>query len=238
MSEEIQILNTNHGTRIAWMGNLTPHMPTVVFFVGHGSDMHGTKAIAVAEWAMENNYGIIRFDYFGHGQSSGNLLDGNLSIWKKDCLAVIDQLTDNSPLIIVGSSLGGWLMLLAAAARPNRIAGLIGIAAAPDFTEDLIWNQLSPSQQQAMKTSGHIAFDNPYSKGDKVVYPYQLILDGRKNLFLKQPMDADYPIRLLHGMKDNEVPPKTAEKIAANINASDIEVTLVQEAGHRFSAPD
>ena len=135
--------------------------------------MDGSKAIATAEWAKENDYGMMRFDYFGHGRSSGDMMQGTIGHWLKDALAVIDTLTTGK-LVLVGSSLGGWLMMLAARARPERIAGLIGIAAAPDFTDDLIWDSLTPDQQKQMAKDGQIALPNPYAFED-VIYPYQLI---------------------------------------------------------------
>ena len=233
---KINFLQTDHETEIAWTGKLCPGKPTIVFFAGHGSDMNGTKAIAVDEWAHENDFGIIRFDYFGHGQSSGKYLDGTISIWRKDCLAVIDNLV-TGPIIIVGSSLGGWLMMLAAQDRMDRIAGLIGIAAAPDFTDDLIWDELSNDQKEQMQKEGEIALPNPYAPED-VIYPYELILDGRKNFVLKERQEAPFPVRLLHGMQDEEVPPATAEKLASNLDGDDIHVVLVEDAGHRFSTPE
>ena len=235
-SHDINILNTDHGSEIAWTGQVIEGTPTIVFFAGHGSDMNGTKAIAVDEWAQENGYGIIRFDYFGHGKSSGEFLDGTISIWRNDCNAVLDHLT-RGPIVIVGSSLGGWLMMLAARDRIDRIKGIIGIAAAPDFTEDLIWNSLSPDQQASMATDGQIALPNPYADGD-IVYRYTLITDGRKNFVLCDRQKTPFPVRLLHGMDDEEVPSHTSEILAKNLDGDDVQVVLVKGAGHRFSSPE
>ena len=232
---------SDHGTSIAWSG-WTPaqdnpdHNVTIVFFPGHGSDMDGSKALAAAAWAQENGYGMMRFDYFGHGQSSGDILDGTIGRWRQDALAVIDHLTTGK-LVLVGSSLGGWIMMLAARARPSRVRGLIGIAAAPDFTDDLIWNTLTPEQQAAMARDGQIALPNPYSPED-VIYPYQLITEARRHFVLTDQMDAPYPVRLLHGMHDEEVPWQTAENLAASLNGHDISTILVDGAGHRFSEPE
>ena len=230
------ILKTDHGTDIAWVGQTHKDRPNFIFFAGHGSDMNGTKAIAIDQWAQENGYGCIRFDYFGHGQSSGQYLDGTIGIWKKDCLAVIDTLT-TGPVFIVGSSLGGWLMMLAAQDRPNRIAGLVGIAAAPDFTDDLIWNALSDDQKAAMKRDGKIALPNPYAP-EEVIYPYALITEGRDHFVLRERQQVSFPVRLLHGMEDEEVPPSTAETLAKNLDGDDVHVLLVKGAGHRFSTPE
>ncbi|XDZ66662.1 alpha/beta fold hydrolase [Alphaproteobacteria bacterium LSUCC0684] len=239
MEKETQIvefLNTSHGARIAWTGAEVAGAPTIVFFAGHGSDMDGTKALAVDAWARENGFGIIRFDYSGHGRSSGAFLDGTISTWKADCLAVVDELTTGA-IILVGSSLGGWLMTLVARERSSRIAGIIGIAAAPDFTDELIWNRLSPAQQDDMKTTGRIALPNPYAPED-VIYTYALIEDGRKNFVLGARIPVGGPVRLLHGMKDEEVPHVSSEKLASVFQHPDIEVILDQDAGHRFSEPD
>lgn len=243
MAEEqnINYLDTDHGTRIAWAGWSAPEKTseasvTIIFFPGHGSDMDGSKAIATAEWAKENDYGMMRFDYFGHGRSSGDMMQGTIGHWLKDALAVIDTLTTGK-LVLVGSSLGGWLMMLAARARPERIAGLIGIAAAPDFTDDLIWDSLTPDQQKQMAKEGQIALPNPYAPED-VIYPYQLITEARQHFVLRDRMEAPYPVRLLQGMQDEEVPWQTAEKLAASLDGHDISTILVEGAGHRFSEPD
>ena len=208
----------------------------IIFLCGHGSDMDGTKALVAEDWAKRKGRPFLRFDYRGHGQSSGAFLDGNISSWTSDCLAAVDALTDG-PQILVGSSLGGWLMLNVALARPDRIAGLIGIAAAPDFTEDLLWAEFSEAQRRQIEADGVIALPNPYSD-EPVKYPWHLITDGRNNLRLRGGLDITAPVRLLHGMKDEEVPWTTATATAEALTGRDVEVTLVKEAGHRFSEPD
>ena len=235
-NETIHYLDAPHGSRLAWSGAEIPDKPTILFFAGHGSDMQGTKALAVAEWAERNRFGMLRFDYSGHGLSSGEFLDGTIGAWKADCLAIIDALV-KEPLIIIGSSLGGWLMMLAAMERKEQIIGLIGIAAAPDFTEELIWQALTPQQQEQMQKEGQIALPNPYADED-VIYPYHLITEGREHLILDKKITLDCPVRLLHGMQDEEVPYKIAERLADAITSPDIEVVLDKNAGHRFSEPD
>ena len=234
--EAVRFLETGHGSRIAWTGAEVAGRPTVVFFPGHGSDMDGTKALAVAEWAGRNGLGMIRFDYSGHGRSSGEFLDGTIGVWKADCLAVLDGLT-REKLVLVGSSLGGWLMVLAARERAGRVAGLVGIAAAPDFTRDLIWDALDKPQREAMKRDGRIALPNPYADED-LVYTYGLVTEADDHLVLAGKTRLDCPVRLLHGMKDEEVPHGTAERLAAAIDGPDTEVILDRNAGHRFSEPD
>ena len=210
--------------------------PGIVFLIGHGSDMDGTKAMACEDWARRNGRACLRFDYSGHGLSSGDFLDGNISSWSADCLAVLDALTIG-PQILVGSSLGGWLMLNVALARPDRVAGLIGIAAAPDFTEDLLWAAFTDDQRRQIEAEGMIALPNPYSD-EPVIYPWHLITDGRHNLRLRGGLDITCPVHLLHGMQDVEVPWQTATATAAALASDDVEVTLVKEAGHRFSEPE
>ncbi|MGC6454514.1 MAG: alpha/beta fold hydrolase [Candidatus Puniceispirillaceae bacterium] len=207
----------------------------VMFLAGHGSDMDGTKAVAAEAWARETGRPFLRFDYRGHGMSSGDFLDGNISGWTADSLAALDALTDG-PQILVGSSLGGWLMLNVALARKDRVAGLIGIAAAPDFTEDLLWAEFTDEQRRRIEADGVISLPNPYSD-EPVTYPWHLITDGREHLRLRGGLDITCPVHLLHGMKDEEVPWQTATQTAACLAGDDVEVTLLKEAGHRFSEP-
>ena len=208
----------------------------IVFLCGHGSDMEGTKALEAEAWARDTGRPFLRFDYRGHGLSSGDFLDGNISSWTSDCLAAFDALTDG-PQLLVGSSLGGWLMLNVALARPDRVAGLIGIAAAPDFTEDLLWAAFTDEQRRRIEADGVIALPNPYAD-EPVKYPWHLITDGRNNLRLRGGLDITCPVHLLHGMKDAEVPWRTATATAAALASEAVEVTLVKEAGHRFSEPE
>ncbi len=211
------------------------HMPGIVFLAGHGSDMMGSKAEALCTLAEEENIPFLRFDYFGHGQSDGQLLDGNLSVWLRDCTAMIDNLT-SGPQILVGSSLGGWLMVLTALARKDRVAGLVGIAAAPDFTKDLIWDTLSAAQKEQMKQTGSIALPNPYADDD-VIYPLHLIEDGNKHLVLGSTINLDIPVILHQGLKDEEVPWQTALRLSQQLAANDVQIILHKDTGHRFSEP-
>ena len=207
--------------------------PGLVFLSGHGSDMFGTKAEALHRMARAHNIPFLRFDYFGHGLSDGAFLDGTITKWVNDCLLMLDQLT-TGPQILVGSSLGGWLMIRAAQKRRERIAGLVGIAAAPDFTETLIWNGLNRKQKKEMETNGQIALPNPYAPDD-VIYPYHLVLDGKNNLVLDRPIDLDIPLILFQGMADHEVPWQTAIQIAEKWDGEEVDIFLDKQAGHRFS---
>jgi len=209
--------------------------PGLVFLHGHGSDMEGGKALYLEEWARSAGHAFLRFDYRGHGRSSGSMQTSNIASWTDDALAALDNLTEG-PQILVGSSLGGWLMLNAALARPNIVAGLVGIAAAPDFTEDLIWETLDSNQRLQIERDGEIALPNPYAD-EPVIYPYHLIETGRQHLRLRGPLEINVPIRLLHGMQDAEVPWQTATKIAECATSQDVGIHLIKDAGHRFSEP-
>ena len=209
--------------------------PGVVFLCGHGSDMNGSKAMHLEAWAQRRGQSFLRFDYSGHGQSDGDFLQTNISDWTRDTINMIDAHTDG-PQIVVGSSLGGWIMLNLALARPARIAALVGIAAAPDFTEELIWNPLDEAEKADFQESGEISFENPYAD-EPVFYPYHLIEDGRQHLRLQAPLPISVPVRLLHGMQDAEVPWQTATRLADQLQSDDVAVLLDKTATHRFSEP-
>ena len=214
----------------------SPTHPGIVFLAGHGSDMEGSKALALEALADRHKIPFLRFDYFGHGRSDGTFLDGNLSRWLADCTAMLDALT-SGPQILVGSSLGGWLMLLTALHRKSRVAGLVGIAAAPDFTKTLIWDDLDPVQQQQMQADGQIALPNPYADED-VIYPYHLIEDGKHHLLLGDDIDLDIPVVLHQGMADEEVPYDTTLQLAHRLKSAEVRVILDKQAGHRYSEPE
>jgi pimeloyl-ACP methyl ester carboxylesterase len=224
----------NDSLRIAY-NRVAGKAPGLVFLCGHGSDMDGSKALFLQRWAEHNGRAFLRFDYSGHGQSDGAFLETNISDWTRDALAAVDALTDG-PQIIVGSSLGGWIMLNVALARPERVAGLVGIAAAPDFTEDLIWQRLDTAAQAAFIRHGQIAEDNPYSD-EPVIYPLHLIEDGRRHLRLRGPLTITQPVRLLHGMADREVPWQTAARLAEALTSDDVVLHIDKTATHRFSEP-
>ncbi len=210
--------------------------PGIVFLGGFMSDMTGSKALALEEHCGNWGLGFVRFDYLGHGQSSGNFTDGTIGRWAEDAIAVLDELTQG-PQILVGSSMGGWIMLLAALARPERIAGLIGIAAAPDFTEDLMWAEFTEEQRQTILSSGR--FEQPSEYGDDpYVITRNLIEDGRNNLLLRAPLPIRCPVRLLQGMRDADVPWKTALRLEETLESEDVEVTLVKKGDHRLSEPE
>ena len=164
--------------------------PGVIFMGGFKSDMTGTKAVALEEFCRARGTAFVRFDYQGHGVSSGRFEDGGIGLWSQDALAVFDQMT-SGPQIIVGSSMGGWMMLLTALARPDRVAGLVGIAAAPDFTEDLIWSTLDEGDRTTLMETGVLMQPSEY--GEPYPYTRHLIEDGRQHLLLRADHPADLP---------------------------------------------
>ena len=209
--------------------------PTVVFLGGFRSDMTGTKAVALEAWAEKTGRAFLRFDYLGHGQSSGRFEDGTIGRWLDDSLAVLDQLTEG-PLVLVGSSMGGWLSLLAARARPGRLAGLVLIAAAPDFTERLLLGGLSPRDRATLERDGRLERPSQYSP-EPSVFTWRLIEEGRRHLLLDRPLSLPCPVRLLHGQADPDVPWEYSLEIARHLDAPDVVTTFIKGGDHRLSTP-
>ncbi|MTJ81186.1 MAG: alpha/beta hydrolase [Telmatospirillum sp.] len=209
--------------------------PGIVFLHGFRSDRTGTKAVALEAFCRRRGQAFVRFDASGHGESGARFEDGSISQWAADAVDVVDRLTDG-PQILVGSSMGGWLMLLAALARPRRVAGLLGIAAAPDFTEELMVPALSPDQRTALLREGRIMIDGGYGLPPCPLTRH-LIEDGRRNLLLAAPINLSCPVRLIHGQRDQDVPWQTALRLADDLASDDVEVTLVKSGGHRLSEP-
>lgn len=225
---------TAQGRRIAF--HQTPGAgPGVVFLGGFRSDMTGTKAQFLADWAVAQGRAFLRFDYSGHGQSGGEFLDGAIGDWFEDALAVVQGLT-TGPQILVGSSMGGWIALLLARAIPQRIAGLVGIAAAPDFTEDSMWAGFSDAERDEVMERGQIATPSEYS-AEPYVITKRLIEEGRGRLVLRTPLDLPFPVRLLQGSADVDVPPAVALRLFDHATSPDMRLTLVKGADHRFSSP-
>jgi len=223
-------LITPQGRRIAC--HLTPGAgPGVVFLGGFRSDMTGTKAQFLQAWAKRTGRAFLRFDYSGHGGSGGAFLDGCIGDWTEDAQAVLG-LTEG-PQILVGSSMGGWIALLLA--RKHRLAGLVGIAAAPDFTEDSLWAGLT-DVQRAELAAGQVTVPSDYSDQPYVI-TRRLIEDGRRHLVLRAPLNLPCPVRLLHGSADSDVPESVALRLLGHLAGPDIRLTLVKGADHRFSSP-
>lgn len=226
-----KLLEKPDGARIAY--RYTPgKSPGIVFMGGFASDMTGTKAVSLEAMALERGQAFLRFDYQGHGESSGQFIDGGIGIWHSDALAVFDVITEG-PQIVVGSSMGGWMMLLTAISRANRIAGLVGIASAPDFTQDLMWNQFDEATREIIRNVGVLYEPSEY--GAPLPITLNLIMEGQKHLLLKGPLPITAPIRLLHGMRDPDVPYQLSLRIAEAVEGDDVEVHLIKDGDHRLS---
>ncbi|MCY4480257.1 MAG: alpha/beta hydrolase [Rhodospirillales bacterium] len=207
--------------------------PGVMFCGGFMSDMTGTKATALEAHCRSTGRAFVRFDYSGHGQSGGAFRDGTIGAWRDDALAVLDRVA-SGPQILVGSSMGGWIVLLIALARPERVAGLVGVAAAPDFTEDLIWSTLDDEGRRTLTESGEIVMPCDYGD-DPYPITMSLIEEGRDHLLLRAPIALDRPIHLLQGMRDEDVPWRTALTIAELVESERVTVELVKDGDHRLS---
>jgi pimeloyl-ACP methyl ester carboxylesterase len=233
--QQPQILARDDGATIAYH-RLEGKSPGIVFLGGFMSDMTGTKAMALEAFCRERGQAFLRFDYFAHGASSGAFAAATIGRWKDDALSVLDRLAEG-PQILVGSSMGGWLMLLAARARPERVAALVGIAPAPDATEDLMWRRLSPAQQQAMWRDGSLTIPSAYDPAGYML-TRQLIEEARSHLLLRAPLAVACPVRLIHGMRDPDVPWPTSLRLAERLAGADVTVTLVGDGDHRLSRAD
>lgn len=205
---------------------------TFVWMCGFKSDISGTKVLRLEDWANRTGQGFFAFDYSGHGLSDGAFEDGTVSHWRADALAAIDSQVDG-PLVIVGSSMGGWMALLAALVRPDRVKGLVLIAPAPDFTEKLLWPELSPDAQAEIMHQGFTLrpsdYDTPYT------ITRALIEDGRQWQVLDKRIGFDGPVRILQGMQDADVPWTHAARLVDAITTSDLAITLIKDGDHRLS---
>lgn len=228
-------LTTSEGRRIAYH-RIAGQGPGVVFLGGFKSDMQGTKALHLAAWARQSRRAFLRFDYSGHGESGGRFEDGCIGDWAEDARAMIEALTDG-PQVLVGSSMGGWIALLLARSMPQRVAGLVTIAAAPDFTEQGFWAGLDPAQREILMRDGRIETPSDYSDEPYVITRH-LIEDGRKRLVLNQPLPLPFPVRLLQGTADADVPVDWALRLLDHASGPDIRLVLVKDADHRFSTPE
>jgi pimeloyl-ACP methyl ester carboxylesterase len=233
MASAPQILNLSDGATIAYH-RTQGKSPGVIFLGGFMSDMSGTKATILESWCQARNRAFLRFDYSGHGASSGRFEDGTIGLWAAEALAVLDRLTVG-PQILVGSSMGAWIMLLIAQARPARIAGLLGVACAADFLEDAIWNSLDEPTRLRLQRDGVIYAPSDY---DETRYPItlNLIHEAREHKVLnKDTLPIACPVRLLHGMNDESVPWETSIKATQRLASSDVQVVLVKDGEHRMS---
>ncbi|HLZ73494.1 alpha/beta hydrolase [Phenylobacterium sp.] len=235
MIETAGTLDRPDGETLAWR-RVDGAGPTVVWLGGFRSDMTGTKAEALAEWASANGRAYVRFDYLGHGESSGDFhAKGTITRWREDALAAIDELTAG-PLVLVGSSMGGWIACLAAMARPQRIQSLVFIAPAPDFTEKLMAPEIPPEGHAALAADG--VWMRPSEYGDPYPITRALLEDGaRWSILGAEPVPIEVPVRVLQGGADPDVPWRHALELAQAIKGQDVVFSLIKDGDHRLSRP-
>lgn len=205
--------------------------PTIVFLPGYASDMSGSKAVAIDAWARETGRACLRFDYAGCGTSGGAFADQTLESWRDDALAVIDAATAG-PLVLVGSSMGGWIMLLIALARPERVTAMVGIAAAPDFTD---WG-FTPEQKAVIQAEGRLAEPSIYSP-EPTITTRSFWESGEANRLLGAPIDIPVPARLIHGQRDPDVPWEHSLKLTGLLRSDEVQTILIKDGDHRLSRP-
>lgn len=228
----LEFLNVTSGNRVAYH-KTTGINPGIIFLGGFMSDMDGSKALFLEEYARLNGVSYLRFDYPGHGKSSGAFKDGTIGSWYRDTVEVISKLT-SGPQILVGSSMGGWISLLIAKRVPKKVESMVIIAGAPDFTEDSLWKNFSDVDKEKLE-SGQILIPSDY--GSPYVITKNLILDGRQNLVLREKLDLPFPVRLLQGSADTSVEVDTTLQLFNNIMSPDVELVLLKDEDHRFSSP-
>jgi pimeloyl-ACP methyl ester carboxylesterase len=232
MSEEAGFLDRGDGQQVAWR-RVAGRGPTVVWLGGFMSDMAGTKAQALADRALAEGRAFLRFDYLGHGESSGAFRDGTISRWRADAIAAIEALTEG-PLVLVGSSMGGWISCLVAAVMPERLHAMVLIAPAADFTEALMKPGLPPEAHDALARDGEWIRPSLY---EPTGYPITrtLLEDGARWTILGAPVPIDVPVRILQGREDPDVPWLHALELANAIRSEDVVFTLIKDGDHRLS---
>jgi pimeloyl-ACP methyl ester carboxylesterase len=209
--------------------------PGIVFLGGFHSSKEGTKANFLEGWARRQRRAFLRFDYSGHGASAGEFEDGTIGQWCEDASNIIDGLTDG-PQILVGSSMGGWIACLLIRQKPERFAGLVTIAAAPDFTEERYWSTFDADTRSRLLSEGSVQVQSPYDD-EPYTITRALIEDGRNHLVLTRPLHLPCPTRFLHGTEDAAIPVSTAQRLFEHATGDDIRLSLVKGADHRFSTP-
>ena len=227
---DIQFLELSDAPRLAYRRR-EGGGPTILFLPGYASDMEGTKALALDAFAAERGLAMLRFDYSGTGSSDGRFEEGTLARWTDEATAVLDRLSDG-PVVLIGSSMGGWIALHLSLRRPARVAALVGIAAAPDFTE---WGY-TDAEKAALQRDGRLEQPNPYG-----AEPQLTTLDfwesGQAMRLLESPIPIDAAIRLIYGDSDQDVPLDIAFRLKDRLHSGDVQVTVIKGGGHRLSAP-
>lgn len=228
MQPELASLDGPNGVRLAYRFR-AGRAPTLVFLPGYASDMEGTKALALDAFAAAEGVAMLRFDYSGTGSSDGEFEDGTLGGWLEDALHMIDHMIEG-PVLLVGSSMGGWIALLAAKHRPERVAGVVGVAAAPDFTD---WGY-SDEEKEVLRENGRLEQPNPYGPEPQVTTRI-FWQSGEALRLLHEPVAVDCPVRLVHGDADSEVPVEIAMRTLQQLRSADVQLTVVKGAAHRLS---
>lgn len=233
---EIKTLIGPHNEKIAYVKECQSHSAlSLVWLCGYHSDMSGSKAETMAKTAKENSINSVRFDYSGHGQSDGKFEDGTIGKWLSEAQFVLDNLIDGDA-ILIGSSMGGWISLLLALQNQHRIKGLVLSAPAPDFTEDLMWNNFTDEQKKQLNETGYWLRPNDYDAPYKVTK--DLIFEGRNHLLLGGEINLQMPIHIIHGMEDKDVPFMRSINLAQKLKSQNIELQLIKNGGHRLSEPN
>lgn len=230
---EIETLDRGDGARLAYE-RIEGRGPTFVFLCGFHSEMNGTKGAYLARWAAETERSFLRFDYSGHGRSDGRFEDGTIGRWRDDALAVIDA-ASTGPLVLIGSSMGGWMALLTALARPQRVRALLLIAPAPDFTDALLWKNLPEAARAEIMTTGQWMRPSAYEAPYPITRP--LIEEGRDHLLLGKSIPFNGAVRILQGEADPDVPWRHALALAGDLASKDVVFTLIKDGDHRLSRP-
>lgn len=230
--KDTNFLKKKNGDAIAY-SQIPGKSPGIIFLSGFMADMTGTKATYFEQVCRDLGHSFVRFDYSGHGQSTAKFEDCGIGCWKEDAIEVLDKLTEG-PQILLGSSMGGWIMFLVAKNRKERIHALMGIAPAPDFVEPLILDRLNSQQKLDLETKG---FCYTISENGEQGHPItrKMLDDGMQNRVLTAPIDISCPIRLVHGLNDFEVPWSFSDRLLNNCTSSNVTLTLVKDAGHRLS---
>jgi len=204
---------------------------TIVFLCGYMSDMEGTKSIFLEELCTKENLGYVALDYSGHGKSTGDFFEGSISEWTQESLAVIDALVE-TPMILIGSSMGGWISLLVSLKLKKKVVAIINIASAVDFTEGLIWDELTKKQKSILMKKGKVDIKRG---GSDYRITKKLIEDGRENLLLNKKILINIPVILMHGLCDKSVPVENSLKLAEKLSSKDVKIVLVKKSDHRMS---
>ena len=227
-----EMMTSPQGRRLAYRFSPPQTGLTFVWLSGFKSDMSGSKVTILEAWAKTQGHGFLAFDYSGHGLSDGAFEDGTISAWRDDALAAIEQLTSGR-LILVGSSMGGWMALLSALALADRVSAMVLIAPAPDFTQKLMWPEFSAAQQKEIMEQGQTLRPSDY--GDPYPITRDLIEDGQQWALLDEPVGLNLPIRILQGMQDPDVPWQHAFKLIDVLQSEDIVFSLIKDGDHRLS---